>query len=649
MPGSALTEASLGLIKAVKRHRSTRGHSYDHLVLVEKLEEEINDLNKKLDQEASQARILTNKVRHLRHFSELLDAPDAFRKTLDVLGKSYEENGLEDSQQLLHLQSMLARIGTTEIMAEPASVEEMDDITSSGSDKLCTKFSVDKGAVLCLDLAAEVNLKVSPGKEVSENSIPQSAVQKPLFPVINTDPKKETSLTTIGSKMVLTGSGIEDVNSALISSFGHCNNIESLITQAIGSPDSSIADSMEAAKNQAAFHAMQSHPISPKQLCSLISENNSSPESCLEVQSCPDIKGAARSPYKQCGFSNYHQKEEHTPMSRGPKFDTPDYSYDDSSDLSSCILTAVTNRMDCKPLVKEEPDYVYAYEILQEQRPFEDMTCGSESSCVTDSKSEGSTHEKIRNLCFEDVCSSVGIQVKYAPLRENCELEICAQSHSSFGSCLPDSKSKVDPQYGRVEHISEEIPNRTLHKSCSLESKIKMTMVETNIKGLTIVADSFKSCNSDISPGTVHISPPSQKASQLKGSCSVEPQSRQFCVDFHALELSRDTPARVASYPSSQAETPSPLCSQGSCPTSTEDRPILGTVAAHWNHSSSLNKKWWDGKGIPNSTNKYKEDQKVSWHATPFEVRLERALANQGRIFQKKLFTGPMSEMEVST
>ncbi|XP_023640186.1 protein JASON isoform X2 [Capsella rubella] len=62
------------------------------------------------------------------------------------------------------------------------------------------------------------------------------------------------------------------------------------------------------------------------------------------------------------------------------------------------------------------------------------------------------------------------------------------------------------------------------------------------------------------------------------------------------------------------------------------DRPIIGMVAAHWNENkqSQISPKWWDGNGIPNSTNKYKEDQKVSWHATPFEERLEKALSEEG-------------------
>lgn len=39
------------------------------------------------------------------------------------------------------------------------------------------------------------------------------------------------------------------------------------------------------------------------------------------------------------------------------------------------------------------------------------------------------------------------------------------------------------------------------------------------------------------------------------------------------------------------------------------DRPILGTVAAHWydHDTSHISPKWWNGNGIPNTTTKYKE------------------------------------------
>lgn len=68
------------------------------------------------------------------------------------------------------------------------------------------------------------------------------------------------------------------------------------------------------------------------------------------------------------------------------------------------------------------------------------------------------------------------------------------------------------------------------------------------------------------------------------------------------------------------------------------DRPIIGMVAAHWieEETPQIGPKWWDGNGIPNSTNKYKEDQKVSWHATPFEERLEKALSEETFISQRK-------------
>ncbi|XP_044493202.1 protein JASON-like isoform X2 [Mangifera indica] len=79
------------------------------------------------------------------------------------------------------------------------------------------------------------------------------------------------------------------------------------------------------------------------------------------------------------------------------------------------------------------------------------------------------------------------------------------------------------------------------------------------------------------------------------------------------------------------------------------DRPIIGMVAAHWSEEETpqVQPKWWDGNGIPNSTNKYKEDQKVSWHATPFEERLEKALSEESSISQRKnIDRNPMASDE---
>ncbi|CAI9776658.1 unnamed protein product [Fraxinus pennsylvanica] len=59
-----------------------------------------------------------------------------------------------------------------------------------------------------------------------------------------------------------------------------------------------------------------------------------------------------------------------------------------------------------------------------------------------------------------------------------------------------------------------------------------------------------------------------------------------------------------------------------------DEMPIIGTVGTYWNNSGSANHS--DSvssyKGIPNTTSKYREDKRVNWHSTPFEVRLEKAL-----------------------
>ncbi|KAF5179119.1 Jason-like protein [Thalictrum thalictroides] len=72
------------------------------------------------------------------------------------------------------------------------------------------------------------------------------------------------------------------------------------------------------------------------------------------------------------------------------------------------------------------------------------------------------------------------------------------------------------------------------------------------------------------------------------------------------------------------------------------DRPILGIVASEWNNDEPphISDNFLVGNGIPNSTRKYKEDQTVSWHATPFEERLEKALSREILIPQRKPLNG---------
>jgi hypothetical protein len=59
------------------------------------------------------------------------------------------------------------------------------------------------------------------------------------------------------------------------------------------------------------------------------------------------------------------------------------------------------------------------------------------------------------------------------------------------------------------------------------------------------------------------------------------------------------------------------FCTKSQSGISTDsDRPIIGSVATHWSEKSETVSipppKVWDGKGIPNSTNKYKEVQFIS-------------------------------------
>uniref|UniRef100_J3L9X7 Uncharacterized protein n=1 Tax=Oryza brachyantha TaxID=4533 RepID=J3L9X7_ORYBR len=69
------------------------------------------------------------------------------------------------------------------------------------------------------------------------------------------------------------------------------------------------------------------------------------------------------------------------------------------------------------------------------------------------------------------------------------------------------------------------------------------------------------------------------------------------------------------------------------------DLPIFTASGLNWDDDkpTPVLPKLWDGNGIPNTTTKYKEDQKVSWHATPFEERLLKVLSDEKPHHQRKL------------
>ncbi|RRT81242.1 hypothetical protein B296_00009595 [Ensete ventricosum] len=115
------------------------------------------------------------------------------------------------------------------------------------------------------------------------------------------------------------------------------------------------------------------------------------------------------------------------------------------------------------------------------------------------------------------------------------------------------------------------------------------------------------------------------------------------------VDIEPDTPELIISS-LSQWLKPKPLknknfdvtaftANEQSCPVMNFDaeRPIIGTVAAHWTDDNACpnSYKHWNGNGIPNSTTKYKEDQRVSWHATPFEERLDKVLSDENLLPQR--------------
>ncbi|RCV05325.1 hypothetical protein SETIT_1G074700v2 [Setaria italica] len=77
------------------------------------------------------------------------------------------------------------------------------------------------------------------------------------------------------------------------------------------------------------------------------------------------------------------------------------------------------------------------------------------------------------------------------------------------------------------------------------------------------------------------------------------------------------------------------------------DVPIFPASAFNWDidNPTPVLPKAWDGNGIPNTTTKYKEDQKVSWHATPFEERLMKVLSDEKPLHERKI-SGKLIHLE---
>ncbi|PKA60221.1 hypothetical protein AXF42_Ash008280 [Apostasia shenzhenica] len=110
------------------------------------------------------------------------------------------------------------------------------------------------------------------------------------------------------------------------------------------------------------------------------------------------------------------------------------------------------------------------------------------------------------------------------------------------------------------------------------------------------------------------------------------------------IRMKGEPPFDVSEIEAAMDVTQEPICSGVICDI---ERAVIGVVVAQRNEdkTSCVSSKQWVGNGFPNSTSKYKEDQKVSWHATPFEVRLDKVLSDE-KLHQQRRTGGRMIELE---
>ncbi|MCO5605076.1 hypothetical protein L7F22_059254 [Adiantum nelumboides] len=735
VPGSGLARTASG-----RRHCSTSGSQF---LLVEKLEEKINNLNEKLVEETSQARSLTNEVRHLRQCSKLLDSTDAFSKVLDALENASEKVEVEDSPPLLYLQSMLSKIVTTELLdsvSAPRTDERMSECSEEESFSL---ISIDKDHNCVEETDDEATLSVhqakrSPkavsveeGPKHNEEHLACISVCQTLSEVANVEAsvpqlpsllKRRSSTTFSFSGFIVFENELEDTSFA-----EHSSSSGVSVTKIIETPDTSSENLVEASKSLFAFATTssksdsiskeQSLPqIGSEEFCFLTAD--SEVESCLnkgdsnmslckviELPSCLQAANTQGS-YWGCSGTNHGEL----------KVEISAESYDGFSDESSHKLVSSSGR-GC--LCSKQESTMSESEVLQLQRySIEDK--GSAKKCA-DLRTSASQSEDIdgavsRNLKFvgfscsaevqaENISKSKGYAEGFSLMQEDslnnsdalvlfCEAKNGSNPlylEGARGKALQKmsnffDQEKLSDTHTAASYKAKLLENKKCIKRVTLPymesvtscSSVSQDEVFTLVHDSAMLGFSSGEALSLSSPRSVtsqypsHTLSPLPQVGQDRNTYDLWTPSTPTSVNSQALivslckddfikpdntplraPLSKDdkgkpdyTLLRTPSASLSHTETPNSTHSQGSPTILDEDRPILGTVAAHWNSSSSSTKKWWDGKGIPNSTNKYKEDQKVSWHATPFEVRLERAISKQGRMFQKKLFIGG-AEMEI--
>ncbi|KAG0515571.1 hypothetical protein BDA96_10G289800 [Sorghum bicolor] len=178
------------------------------------------------------------------------------------------------------------------------------------------------------------------------------------------------------------------------------------------------------------------------------------------------------------------------------------------------------------------------------------------------------------------------------------------------------------------------------------------------LKGRNLEADSIKdptqiSSTSVVKSGLSE-TPPSYLAPDANASYSVkEAQSPDELLDGKGLPKSNSDEKNAALSLSRWLKSSSTDAeNQGDvkCPAKDQsnEKPVFMTSDLNLDTDNPTPRlpKAWDGNGIPNTTTRYKEDQRVNWHTTPFEQRLLKVLSDEDRCPPRKVVRGKLFQLE---
>ncbi|CAN6455517.1 unnamed protein product [Victoria cruziana] len=225
------------------------------------------------------------------------------------------------------------------------------------------------------------------------------------------------------------------------------------------------------------------------------------------------------------------------------------------------------------------------------------------------------------------------------PLKLTDEMQTPGTIYTHPQNCINHKNPRIRSQY--VHPIARSVENSTQWKA------VKVDM------------DRLMSYPDELSAEDAVVSSPAVRPGRYWNPVLESRGSSDDTVSGKSLEETVSVDSSLADWlkpvnPKDPVSRKATINSSGS-KSSDADRPIIGMVAAHWNDEQmSISPKCWDGNGIPNSTSKYKEDQKVNWHATPFEERLEKALSDdkfypQRLIDRGQLFGVDENECDTAT